>query len=83
MASQVISALLAMPCISILPTTGRAVTALLDLLRRNPVAGPEIFDMQIVATMKANDVRTIYTFNAQDFEVFSELNVVVPGSPVS
>jgi predicted nucleic acid-binding protein len=53
---------------------------LLDLLRRRPVTGPEIFDLQIVATMKANDIRTIYTFNAGDFEVFPELTVIVPGA---
>ena len=79
-ALQVISALLAMPGISILPVTGRAVTALVELLRRHPVTGPEVFDLQIVATMKANNIQTIYTFNAADFEVFPELTVIVPGS---
>jgi predicted nucleic acid-binding protein len=69
-ALQAIAALLALPGISILPTTGRAVTALLDLLRRRPVTGPEIFDLQIVATMKANNIQRIYTFNTGDFEVF-------------
>jgi hypothetical protein len=28
--------------------------------------------------MKANNVQRIYTFNAADFEKFSELTVVVP-----
>jgi predicted nucleic acid-binding protein len=79
-ALQVLSALLALPDVSILPTTPRAVTALLDLLRRRAVTGPEIFDLQIVATMKANDIPTIYTFNAGDFEVFPELTVIVPGA---
>ena len=79
-ALQVISALAALPGISILPTTARAVTALIELLRRHPVTGPEIFDLQIVATMKANNIQRIYTFNAGDFEVFPELTVIVPGS---
>jgi predicted nucleic acid-binding protein len=79
-ALQALSALLALPGISTLPTTSRAVTALLDLLRRHPVTGPEIFDLQIIATMKANSVSRIYTFNAGDFAVFSELTVVVPGA---
>jgi predicted nucleic acid-binding protein len=38
-ALQALSALLALPGISTLPTTSRAVTALLDLLRRHPVTG--------------------------------------------
>jgi predicted nucleic acid-binding protein len=79
-ALQVISALLALPGLSILPITARAVTALAELLRRHPVTGPEVFDLQIVATMKANDVQRIYTFNAADFEVFPELTVLVPGA---
>ena len=78
-ALQVISALLALPGISILPTRAR-VAALVELLRRRPVTGPEIFDLQIVATMKANNIQRIYTFNAGDFEVFPELIVVVPGA---
>jgi predicted nucleic acid-binding protein len=82
-ALQVVSVLLASPGISILPTTARAVSALLELLRRHPVTGPEIFDLQIVATMKANNIHRIYTFNAEDFEVFPELLVVVPGAAVS
>jgi len=80
-ALQVISALLAMPGISVLPINGRALTVLVELLRRHPVTGPGVFDLQIVATMKANGIRTIYTFNAADFEVFPELTVIVPGVP--
>jgi predicted nucleic acid-binding protein len=79
-ALQVLSALLALPGISILPTTARAVPALLELMRRHPVTGPEIFDLQIVATMKANNIQRIYTFNTADFEVFPELTVILPGA---
>ena len=32
-----------------------------------------------VATMQANNVQRIYSFNAGDFEVFAELIVAVPG----
>jgi len=51
---------------------------LLDLLGRRPVAGGEIFDLQIVATMKANGILRIYTFNGNDFEPFPELDVLTP-----
>ncbi len=78
-ALRVVSAILALPGISVLPTPPRTVTALMELLQRHPVMGGRVFDLQIVATMKANDVQRIYTFNARDFELFSELMVVVPG----
>jgi hypothetical protein len=40
--------------------------------------GGDVFDLQIVATMQANDVQRIYAFNVEDFEVFPELAVVKP-----
>jgi predicted nucleic acid-binding protein len=78
-ALQALSALGSMPGIFILPITSLAVTELLEFMRRCPVTGPEVFDLQIAATMKANHVSRIYTFNAADFEVFPELTVIVPG----
>jgi predicted nucleic acid-binding protein len=48
------------------------------LLLRRPVTGGDVFDLQIIATMQANDIRRIYTFNTGDFEAFSELAVVTP-----
>ena len=62
----------------VLPIPARTVGGWLDLLRRRPVTGGDVFDLQLVATMLANDVPRIYTFNAQDFEPFSELAVVTP-----
>ena len=79
-ALRVVFALLALPGFFILPTTSAAVSVLIDLLRRYPVTGPGIFDLQIIATMKANNVSRIYTYNAADFRVFPELTVVVPGA---
>lgn len=61
-----------------LPTPRQSVEILMDLLQRHPVTGSDIFDLQIVATMKANGIHRIYTFNAADFQPFSELEVVVP-----
>jgi predicted nucleic acid-binding protein len=62
----------------VLPVPAPAVDGLLDLLRRHPVTGSDVFDLQIVATMQANSVQRIYTFNASDFALFSELSVVTP-----
>jgi toxin-antitoxin system PIN domain toxin len=77
-AMGIVSALLAFPGIHVLPTPVRAVALWMELLRRHPVTGGDVFDLQLAATMQANNVLRIYTFNSQDFEVFQELTVVVP-----
>jgi predicted nucleic acid-binding protein len=77
-ALQVISAMLALPGLHVLPIPARAVQGWMELLLRHPVAGGDVFDLQIVATMHANGVQRIYTFNARDFTVFPELAVVIP-----
>jgi predicted nucleic acid-binding protein len=77
-ALRIISAMLALPGLHVLPTPARAVAGWMQLLRRRPVTGGDVFDLQIVATMQANGVQRIYTFNAADFEVFPELAVVTP-----
>jgi predicted nucleic acid-binding protein len=77
-ALRIISAMLAFPGLRVLPTPARAVVGWMELLRRHPVTGGDVFDLQIVATMQANDVQRIYTFNTDDFEVFPELTVVTP-----
>ena len=50
----------------------------IHLLGRHAVDGAGVFDLQIVATMLANGVQRIYTFNPGDFQVFAELTVVAP-----
>ena len=62
----------------VLPVPARTVDAWLELLRRDPVTGGDVFDLQIVATMQANGIQRIYTFNADDFAVFPELAVLTP-----
>jgi uncharacterized protein len=75
-ALSAISGLLAF--LHVLPVPVHTVAGWLDLLRRHPVTGGDVFDLQIVATMQANGVQRIYTFNTVDFEVFTELSVVTP-----
>ena len=74
----IISSLLALPGIQVLPTTAAAVNEMIKLLGRRPVTGGDVFDLQIVATMLANGVDRIYTFNTGDFSPFEELKVVEP-----
>ena len=73
-----ISAVLALPGLHVLPTPARAVAGWMQLLERHPVTGGNIFDLQIVATMQANGINRIYTFNSDDFKVFPELTVLTP-----
>jgi len=39
------------------PVPARAVEGWMDLLRRRPVTGADIFDLQLGAVMLANDVK--------------------------
>ncbi len=71
-----ISGLLAF--LHVLPIPVQTMEGLLGLLRRHPVIGGDIFDLQIVASMKANGIQRIYTFNSDDFKVFPELEVLTP-----
>ena len=50
----------------------------MQLLQRHPVTGGDVFDLQIVATMQANSIFRIYTFNGADFQLFPELQVLSP-----
>ncbi len=75
-AVNVISGLLAF--LHVLPIPARSVEGWLDLLRRRPVIGGAVFDLQITAAMLANNVHRIYTYNADDFRAFSEIVVVEP-----
>ena len=77
-ALSIISAMLALPGLQVLPTPARAVAGWMRLLQRHPVTGANIFDLQIVATMQANGINRIYTFNIDDFKVFPELTVLTP-----
>lgn len=80
-ALEAISGLLAMPGIRVLSTPANAVTGWMALLQRHPVTGGDVFDLQLVATMQANGVQRIYTYNTKDFEIFPELTVVALPEP--
>lgn len=77
-ALRIISALLAVPGLRILPIPARAVAGWIELLRRHPVTGGDVFDLQIVATMQANGIQRIYTFNTDAFKVFPEIVAMTP-----
>ncbi|HTT82216.1 MAG TPA: PIN domain-containing protein [Rhizomicrobium sp.] len=65
----------------VLPVPASTIDRLLDLLRRRPVTGSDVFDLHIIAAMQANNIGRIYTFNTADFAAFPELAVVTPAAP--
>lgn len=74
-ALRIISPILALPGIRVLPIPARAIAGWMELLQRHPVTGGDVFDLQIVASMQANGIQRIYTFNTDDLRVFPELAV--------
>jgi toxin-antitoxin system PIN domain toxin len=61
----------------ILPTL-QTLHRLVALLDRRAVKQQQVFDAFLVATMLDNGVRTIYTQNVSDFEIYEELRVINP-----
>ena len=81
-ALRAIEDLVAQPGLEVLPVPNDLIARWIELVRRRPVKGAKLFDVTLVATMLANDVTRIYTYNRVDFEPFEELEVLQP-SPVS
>ena len=77
-AVRILSTILTLPGLQILPMPSQVVAGWIHLLARNAVKGAGVFDLQIVATMLANGIQRIYTFNPGDFQAFAELTVVAP-----
>jgi len=72
------SKMLALPGATLLPVPADVTSRWLDLLSWHPVRGGAIFDLQLIATIMANGVERICTFNRQDFEGFPGLQVLTP-----
>lgn len=64
--------------ICVLPTPLDLEAHWLALLEKQPVSGGRVFDMLHIAIMLANQVNSIYTFNAKDFLWCPEIEVIVP-----
>lgn len=77
-ATQMIVDLLELPGLRVLNTPALTAQKLTDLLKRRPVTAAGVFDLQIVATMQANDIHRLYTFNVADLQAFPELAIVTP-----
>lgn len=71
----------ALPGLALLTVPPDLVQRVTQLLRRRPVLGRQVFDLQLVATVLGNGGRRISTFNTKDFEPFQELEVIVATLP--
>jgi toxin-antitoxin system PIN domain toxin len=77
-AIDAIERLLAMPRMVLLPTPVDLVDRWMSLVRQQPISGPTIFDVQLIATMRASGVSTIYTYNVAHFSKFTGIDVLTP-----
>ncbi|MGE4090955.1 MAG: type II toxin-antitoxin system VapC family toxin [Candidatus Binatia bacterium] len=80
-ALQRIDEIRSLPGLILLPLPLDVVDRWMALIRRHPVTRQHIFDVQLVATMLANGVTRLYTFNVKDFLAFSEITVIEPKVP--
>jgi toxin-antitoxin system PIN domain toxin len=76
-----IGKLRALPGLTLLRVPLDVVDRWVALLREHPVAGRQVFDAQLVATMLGNSVIRLYTFNRTDFEHFPGIEVLNPTAP--
>lgn len=77
-ALDVVERLVAMRGVAVVSMPADLVQRWVALLRHRPVKGRHVFDVQIIATMLANGVKRVYTYNRRDFEPFDEIEVLTP-----
>jgi len=54
------------------------VRKMLELAEKYQIKSQQIFDVQLVATMLDNNIRTVYTVNQEDFKKFREIKTLNP-----
>jgi toxin-antitoxin system PIN domain toxin len=77
-ALTLIRQVLSIPNLTVLPSPPDLHERWLALLDMKPVAGNKCFDVQLIATMLANGIRRVFTYNTGDFARFADLEVLEP-----
>ena len=67
-----------MPNIEFLSMSDDIFKQWFELLKRNPINGVRVFDLMHIAIMICNRVTNIYTFNEDDFNWYTEIEVIIP-----
>jgi predicted nucleic acid-binding protein len=66
--------------LEILYDSAQVVDELRKLVVKHKIIGKSVHDARLVATMKANGLRSIVTFNSSDFARFQAIEVIDPAS---
>ena len=74
-ALQAIDDFLLLPGLAVLMVPGDLLRRWAQLIRQSLTIKKRAFDTQLVATMLANRVMKIYTFNTADFQVFAATGI--------
>lgn len=80
-ALQEIEKFLALPGMLLLSIPSTVVVRWIALARQYGISRADIFDTQLAATRLEYGVKRIYTFNVEDFRIYSEIEAVVPPTP--
>jgi len=77
-ALDAVKLILAMPGMTLIPTPADIVERWVTLVHHHPVTRGNVYDAQLAATMLANNVRQIYTYDVAHFRRFPEIEVLTP-----
>lgn len=73
-----IDRLMQMQHIEILSMSDEVFKRWLELLKTNAVTGARVFDLMHVATMMIHGIKSIYTFNVDDFDGIPDIEIILP-----
>jgi predicted nucleic acid-binding protein len=72
-----------LPNLHVLPLTGDVQSIALELCEKYRITRQRYYDAQLVATMVAHGIKTLWTENDRDFKDMTEIRVVNPFAPAS
>jgi predicted nucleic acid-binding protein len=73
-----IRSIASLPTIQVLPLTGDIQTIALELCEKHDIRRQKYYDAQLVATMVAYGIDTLFTENAEDFSGMAEIKAINP-----
>jgi predicted nucleic acid-binding protein len=82
-ALDAIEQFLALPGLTLLSPPADIVDRWVQLVRKRPVKGGEVFDVQAAAAMLAHGIGTIFTYNRNDFQGIPGIVAREPPAPGS
>jgi len=77
-AATAVERIIALPGMSILPVPTDVPARWVSLARERGTKRAHVFDLQLIATMQANNVRRIYTYDRGHFSGFDGIEVLTP-----